>query len=656
MNISSFLILQDYLPYQKHTPLSQVAYGGREYTVYEVKKEQQEEDISIIEKIQAIFIKPSYSKEEKIEQAKKGIISQEAHQDKDVYLAYFQHAPLATPSDIESTYQFAHSLIKEDKEVALAAVTRHAKNLRHVSDSFKNDEDIVLAAVKQRGDALEYAASALKKNKAIVWAAFNQSPTAFSYADPALKDDKSFVVTAVCLNGLALKYTDMRQDREVALAAIRQTAEVWNDLTPQFRAEEDFAIAALHHKSSLFFTLSSQLKSLPQVVAAAHESLSQQLSSLAKDPLQRQRLLEFTQFLLDSLIEYQLPEQHPLVQQIIESHIVALPSDDLKNPYVLHQKIQTALKEEELFVDFEGFRKRAKAHKGFTFADIPTDLFSFETLFDSIEKRGIQPQEVASLCNGATLEELKENILGFNKLIPSILAQKGKLQDPIPLTNLYLYLVLKAICQEDDIRIDEQLSNREIRLLKFAGMVKDCKTGQADAIEQYYIYTVDKAGLRQEQTKIEAVVDRAIQIALKKALASEKFLQELIGMKKVGQQAHQTLYLKNRYHKQIGLHHSLEFDSHTNALDETLLKKETKDVLKLIQKHLELEKEVKAALDRALQAPTTISYLKFTQYFETKLGLKGEYENYFEFDIDSNPIGITLLAVKKILDYLGLIT
>jgi hypothetical protein len=717
MTLNGINIFADYIPHQRHTPLQEtVIYEGRSYRVYETNGLRPREEFGHFsspsicprQKIKAIFINPSYSKEALIQSVKEGkninlIIEQIEQKDWDVLLElaltekiYFgslpkafwedKNAVLAAVSRDAKALQYICPEFKKDKALALAAIETSAYALKYVSSTLRTNKEVVLAAVCKDGNTLEYADLSLKQDKEVVLTAITHNPQALRFAqlndkdtvlwllsrlsplifeestnqflshiNSALFQNKDFVLAAVCLNGLILNYAakELQQDREVALAALCQTYKVWTHLCPKFQEDEDFALAAVHQKAYLFLGLPRQLKSSVQIVKAAHHSLFNELNSLVENPSKRESLLIFTHDLLDDFENYQLHEEHPLIQRALEVYTIAVGSDNVRNPYVLYRKLQTTIRQEALFAEFAGLRNRVMLQRHFTFADIPTDVISFEDLFNAIEKRGARQEDIASFCDGATLQELKHNMLGFGKLIPCLLAQKGQPQDPLPLTTMYLYLILKEISQEDDTREGNELSNREIRFLKFASMVKECQTGQADAIEQYYIYTINHQGISQNQFKIEAVVDHAIQVALQKVLVSETFLKEMIGLEKIDQQAHQTLYLKNRYHKQIGLHHTLKFDQHAHVIYDSLLGKETKVVLDAIKRHLHLEQGVLLALEKAIKT-SAISYLEFVHYFEIKLGLKGNYEEFFTFDAHFNPIGVTHLAVHKIFNALGI--
>ena len=53
--------------------------------------------------------------------------------------------------------RFASADLKADREIVLAAITRHGNHLCYASEDLKADREIVLAAVTNDGYALHYA-------------------------------------------------------------------------------------------------------------------------------------------------------------------------------------------------------------------------------------------------------------------------------------------------------------------------------------------------------------------------------------------------------------------------------------------------------------------------------------------------------------------
>jgi hypothetical protein len=605
-------------------------------------------------------------------------------QDKDIVIA--------AVSQNAKALSMAHKSLHQNKDVILAAALKGKLDfskldwlqLHEIPEELWQNKTFVLTAVSQNGQILDFASKELCKDKEVVIAAVSQNADALLKVHKSLRTDKDVILAAVFKGDLlfaTLNHYELRscpqelwQDRAFALKAILQDLYFLNFVHEDLLKDKEFMLAAVSkNKDALQFAHKDLLQNREFIVAlivhsplcifrvltgiekfnlmqTAHQSLLGQLHLLKEDPSRKKELLIYTSSILQNRTKLFLHEEHPLFQEAIEAYSIAIGGENQKNPYSLYSHLQAILKTEPLLEEFADFRKRATL-RSYTFADIPHGYIALKDLFDSLEAKGVDEGQVAFLCNGATFEAVKGNVLGESKLIPFLLAQKGEPQDSISITTMYLYTILKKISEQDDTRKEGQLSDRENMLLKFASQVIECSTGQAGAIEQYYIYTINPQAAGSNQNKIEGIVDHAVQMALKKALASEILLQELSGQGEVKQQAHQTLYLQNRYHKQIGLRHTLKFDRHSGVIYDSLINKEPQEALLAIKHYLRVEQEVKAALDSTIK--NTKSYDTFIHYFEKELGLKGDYESYIEFDEEMNPIGITPLAVQKLVQKLG---
>jgi hypothetical protein len=545
--------------------------------------------------------------------------------------------------------QFAHEDLKKDKNFVLAVAKEDVHALQYAYEDLKEDKEFILDAVEQNGLALSFAHESLQQNREVVLKALQKTPNTWLLVHKNLKKDREFILRVVKENVNTLQFMDenLKKDKDFILEVVKDNVHILRFASDNLKQNKEFVLEAVKQDGLAMLYVNDED---PVIIEAAQHSLSNKLDLYLENPDQATPLFVYASFIVDKPGIFFLHEEHPLLQKAIEAYCLTSPNNDPKNPYRIYQNLREIIRKEPLIEGFEGFRKRAEK-KGFTFADIPDEIISLQTLFERIEQRGINEREVAELCCGASLQAIKENVLGENKVIPLLLAHKGKRDEPLPLTVMYLYSILKCISNADDTREGNCLSPRENQLLKFASMVKECHTGQADAIEQYYINTIGAGAVNSSQGKIEASIDQAMQIALKKALSSEALLMELMG-KEPKQQSHQTLYLQNRYHKQIGLIHTLRFDRHTGVIDSTLIEKTPQETLEIIKRHLQSVQVVKQIVDQALIGSQgfKITYMEFMAYFEKEFGLAvSDYEQYIEFDEAMNPIGVTPFAIEKIL-------
>lgn len=76
---------------------------------------------------------------------------------------------------------------KDDKEVALAAVSKNGWTLQDLDKALRNDKEITMAAVKQCPMALCHASAERKADKEVVREAVQNDPEAIKYADKSIQ-------------------------------------------------------------------------------------------------------------------------------------------------------------------------------------------------------------------------------------------------------------------------------------------------------------------------------------------------------------------------------------------------------------------------------------------------------------------------------------
>jgi len=124
--------------------------------------------------------------------------------------------------------QYISNELRNDKEIALTAVSTNWRALQYASDELKNNKEFVLKAASQNGLALQYASGELKHDIEIVLKAVSQNGLALQYASNELKNDKEIILIAISQNGLALRYAsdELRNDKEnvkLAMSTARNT-------------------------------------------------------------------------------------------------------------------------------------------------------------------------------------------------------------------------------------------------------------------------------------------------------------------------------------------------------------------------------------------------------------------------------------------------
>ena len=84
--------------------------------------------------------------------------------------------------------------LRNDKDVALAAVKLNGHSLCDASDDMRGHKEVVLEAVKQNGFALEYASAELQNDRDVVLTAVKQDGQALKYASEELQNDRDFIM------------------------------------------------------------------------------------------------------------------------------------------------------------------------------------------------------------------------------------------------------------------------------------------------------------------------------------------------------------------------------------------------------------------------------------------------------------------------------
>lgn len=96
--------------------------------------------------------------------------------------------------------QYASYPLRNNKDIALKAVTRSGFAFSYLSQNLQNDKELALIAVKHDGILLEHASETLKNDKEVVSIAVQSTPFSFDCASAELRDDKDFVLELVSQN------------------------------------------------------------------------------------------------------------------------------------------------------------------------------------------------------------------------------------------------------------------------------------------------------------------------------------------------------------------------------------------------------------------------------------------------------------------------
>ena len=123
---------------------------------------------------------------------------------------------LDTPSG-DLYFSYVPEELKQDREVAYAAVSKDGDCLSDVSEILRNDKELVLAALKTGGSYT------------------------FKYASDELRQNRDVIIQAVTYRGSNLEWAKAFQnDKEVVLAALSNPdSYVFEMISPELRADPD---------------------------------------------------------------------------------------------------------------------------------------------------------------------------------------------------------------------------------------------------------------------------------------------------------------------------------------------------------------------------------------------------------------------------------
>ncbi|MFZ0565754.1 MAG: hypothetical protein WAM28_06180, partial [Chlamydiales bacterium] len=359
------------------------------------------------------------------------------------------------------------------------------------------------------------------------------------------------------------------------------------------------------------------------------------------------------------------------------------------NPWIIDQDLKEKINNEPFFdihnrpvrveqdrilsLNLETMRTKGN-RQPLTFKDLPerVDPNVFHTLFARMEEHinHLPPEEKTRRENyiqevtGQTLAELKENILN-KPTIPGLLAARGEPNDPVDPLVVNLNAIVKFILDQDDV--DEAL-------IRFSASAANCSTGQAEGIRSYYnnVLPISYHLQGHEQAnadienEIDAILYKAMQRELDRVFSDDQFLRQAANEAVVRQEAHQSTYLKNRLHQQVGAKHQLKLDEHTHCLYRHLLQKETQQLLKDFMDHFSIDnliQEVKKGFAEAIanrKGKKEIGYSLLAELLE-KYGPQatlsekryGWQEKYIEADDNYNVKGVTDLGARALLESAG---
>ncbi|OLQ03582.1 Anthranilate N-benzoyltransferase protein 2 [Symbiodinium microadriaticum] len=193
------------------------------------------------------------------------LAAEELRSDRDVAMAAVSQAGLAL--------SFVSAALKADKDLVLRAVQQNGLALRHASAALQRDADVALAAVEQNGYVIAEPGfdSALRDDPQVAHAAVSYDGCTLKHVGSDLRKDRQLVLTAVKSNGNAIQWADarFRSDREVMMAAVRYHGTLLRCASEDLRNDRQVVYQAiLGHGYALSYA-SERLRSDPELISLA---------------------------------------------------------------------------------------------------------------------------------------------------------------------------------------------------------------------------------------------------------------------------------------------------------------------------------------------------------------------------------------------------
>lgn len=150
-------------------------------------------------------------------------------------------------------FKYGGEPIKKDKEIGLYAINHDRSSIGRAFAEFdislKDDNDVAWAAVKRYGGSYKDVSDRLKKDRDLALAAVKWSAFMWKHVAQSLKDDLGFVHAAAALNPEVIEYMDerLRQDKAIVLIASSHSKKAEKLVKGGFRKDKDVVLAAIEN-------------------------------------------------------------------------------------------------------------------------------------------------------------------------------------------------------------------------------------------------------------------------------------------------------------------------------------------------------------------------------------------------------------------------
>lgn len=180
--------------------------------------------------------------------------------------------------------KYGSPILKDDIDVARAALNKNSNSLKYLSDDLRNNIDIVREALNKSSfisksyDLIMSSGEKIKQNKDFILELLNNpkmNGKFFRFVATHYKDDRELNLLAV-KKGLPLRYIDKSYslDREFVIEFVKQKAENIKVIHEKFRHDEEIAIISLNSTNGGSYKFFNQALATKQniIVAALRQN------------------------------------------------------------------------------------------------------------------------------------------------------------------------------------------------------------------------------------------------------------------------------------------------------------------------------------------------------------------------------------------------
>ncbi len=151
-----------------------------------------------------------------------------------------------------------NQILREDPDIAYAAIRNGLQYaMRNLDKCFQDDIDMILEIGQTQTISTQDIGKKARNNLGVMKACLRQDPYAIYDAGPDVLRDKGFVCEALKLDWSNIEYVPdvLRQDRDVAMVAVRSNGISLQYLDPKFANDKQVVLAAIQSNADVYHYL-----------------------------------------------------------------------------------------------------------------------------------------------------------------------------------------------------------------------------------------------------------------------------------------------------------------------------------------------------------------------------------------------------------------